>query len=566
MPGAGFNFQDVRSVFTDAAAAMEPGSFVFMDDLTLHDAMGAFEIGEPRLDSGLTATGQPINQFNPLSPLLPQELCWILDRSFSCEMEWHSGNLLSHTVFTMLYVHFLAELDFEYMPPQPLARFDSSRPPELLFLILKPWVMGMLKCCDLSWRELSKGGVQDSPYSGATPFAQESYYEKRLKTFVPLRVIPVPPPEDTWRAVDALLDGWQEASLLAQAHSLATWEAVGNLRVWLPDPRLRIPYIRSYTQSIFYDGLLILNKFSFTWMVERFFYETLGITYYDIVKTVARHCPSNESPLPPIERIIHKLITPHIRGLLYDALTELTSELEKHNLPKSDIVTQLPTVALVWRLSAIREVVFSAFQLELFALEERPLAYWYSAQVMEEHLSCLDKLLSLVNKESPAYQEIQFQYQLLTALQALSTTAFVASMSLLSLDWNRMRPAFLRRYKWAFRPEYDNFKTPAVGHPMLYRISTVCADAFEDELFSPSGSVEMAQSILSGLIDSGSSGGFAGLWAMDRMRFLRHLVQACEGLRDLPTSMREIEAFDVKTLKWDVNVHPWFPFIELKGP
>ncbi|KAG6916901.1 hypothetical protein DXG01_004734 [Tephrocybe rancida] len=43
MPGAGFDFEDVTDVFKDAAAAMDPGSFVFMDDLTLYDAMGAFE-------------------------------------------------------------------------------------------------------------------------------------------------------------------------------------------------------------------------------------------------------------------------------------------------------------------------------------------------------------------------------------------------------------------------------------------------------------------------------------------------------------------------------------------
>ncbi|KAG6808092.1 hypothetical protein H0H93_000582, partial [Arthromyces matolae] len=71
---------------------------------------------------------------------------------------------------------------------------------------------------------------------------------RRLKTIVPLRVLPIPPPEDTWKAVDRLLDGWQEACLLAQAHSLSTWEVVGNLRVWLTDPPPRIPYIRSYIQ------------------------------------------------------------------------------------------------------------------------------------------------------------------------------------------------------------------------------------------------------------------------------------------------------------------------------
>ncbi|KAF8061759.1 Mak10 subunit, NatC N-terminal acetyltransferase-domain-containing protein [Lyophyllum atratum] len=675
MPGAGFNFEDVTKVFQDAAAAMEPGSFVFMDDLTLHDAMGAFEIGEPRLDSGLILEEYERLPFDPMTPLLPQELCWILDRSFSYEMEWHSGNLLSHTVFTLLYVHLLTEIDPEYMPPQTMAKFDPSRPPQLVFLVLRAWIMGLLKCCDLSWRELSKGGVQDaedwqgekcdvsllegvpvkfvlsiledasmwlqhtntfpvlwrnalrariglrktilqlmqsdvftnpSEYQNLIDSAREqlsiirshpspepdltspAHYAfdpsiaRRLKTFVPLRVIPVPPPEDTWKAIDALLDGWQEVSLLAQAHSLSTWEIVGNLRVWLPKQPPPIPYLRSYTQSTFYDGLLILNRYTFTWMVDRFFYETLGVTYDTIGRTVKHYWPSETPPLPRIERILYKLITPHIRGLwlnpprrrrhlakslldwhnLYDLLTDLTSGLDGTSLPKDSIFMCLPKVALIWRLSAIREVVFSGFQLDLFSSEERPFAYWYAARVLEEHLSCLDDLLNVVPKDSTAYQEMAFQYQLLTALQAMSTAAFVASMSLLSFDWNRMRPAFFRRYKWAFRPEYDDITTPTVGHPELYRIMPVCTDVLQDELFSPSGSIELAQGILTGLVQSGSTGGWASLWATDRMQFLRGLIAACERLQGLPTSVRDIEDFDVKSLKWDVNTHPWFPFID----
>lgn len=32
---------------------------------------------------------------------------------------------------------------------------------------------------------------------------------------------------------------------------------------------------------------MILKKFSFSWMVDRFFFETLGVSYTDIVKSVA---------------------------------------------------------------------------------------------------------------------------------------------------------------------------------------------------------------------------------------------------------------------------------------
>ncbi|RDB19321.1 N-alpha-acetyltransferase 35, NatC auxiliary subunit [Hypsizygus marmoreus] len=672
LPSAGFIFEDVTSVFTEAACDMELGSFVFMDDLTLHDAMGAFEIGEPRLDSGLITEGQNLPPFDPTMPLLPQELCWILDRAFSYEMEWHAGNLLSHTVFTFLYVHHLADLDVDFMPSYVYQ--DPSRPRELLFVVLKAWVTGLLKCCDLSWRELSKGGVQDaedwqsekcdvsllegvpvklalssleeasswllnttkfpvlwrnalraritlrkiilqimhtdifaspSQYQDLIDTAREQlaiirshpspvpvasspvhhvfdpYIARLLKTFVPLRIVPLPAPEETWRSISDLLDGWQELCVLAQVHNLSTWEIVGHLRVWSPQLPPRIPYLRSQAQSTFYDGLLILNKFTFTWMVDRFFYETLGVTYDSLASTIKQHWPFQALPLSRMERMLYKLITPHIRGQwlnpprrrrhlakslldwhsLYDALIEITTHLRDTGVTKDHLVTQMPNVALVWRLGAIREVIFSGFQLELFAREERPIAYWLVAQVLDEHLSCLDDLLRVVHKDSTAHHELQFQYQLLTALQSMSTAVFVASMSFISFDWSRLRPTFYRRYKWAFRPEYEDIETQPIGHPDICRLMPTCADVLQNELFSPSGEIEMAETILSGLTKFGNSGGWAASWANDRLQFLSCLVDACKGLRALPASVKEIEAFDASSLKWDPTVHPWFPAI-----
>ena len=101
---------------------------------------------------------------------------------------------------------------------------------------------------------------------------------------------------------------------------------------------------------------------------------------------------------------------------------------------------QIPNAALVWRLSTVREVVFSGFQLELYTAEEKPFAYWYASQVIEAHLSCLDNMFPLLSTsmflvklptpfltdviDSVAYQEMQFQYKFLTSLQAMSVGMF----------------------------------------------------------------------------------------------------------------------------------------------
>lgn len=74
------------------------------------------------------------------------------------QMEWHAGNTLSQTVYTLLYVHHLAGMDPDLMHfPQ---NDQTQRVHEgLITVVLRPAVIGLLKCCDLSWREMSKGKV-----------------------------------------------------------------------------------------------------------------------------------------------------------------------------------------------------------------------------------------------------------------------------------------------------------------------------------------------------------------------------------------------------------------------
>jgi hypothetical protein len=78
---------------------MKPGELLFMDNFGLQEAMTAIEvcrrykipypdsdhaqIMDERMDSG---TRPPDTQFNPSALLLPQEVCWILDRTFSAEV------------------------------------------------------------------------------------------------------------------------------------------------------------------------------------------------------------------------------------------------------------------------------------------------------------------------------------------------------------------------------------------------------------------------------------------------------------------------------------------------
>jgi hypothetical protein len=77
------------------------------------------------------------------------------------QMEWHSGNTLSQTIFTCLFVHHLDDIDPEFVPQDLQSKEDPLRPLGLITIVLRSAVFGLLKSCDLSWRELSKGGMRE---------------------------------------------------------------------------------------------------------------------------------------------------------------------------------------------------------------------------------------------------------------------------------------------------------------------------------------------------------------------------------------------------------------------
>ncbi|KDR82005.1 hypothetical protein GALMADRAFT_221894 [Galerina marginata CBS 339.88] len=693
LPGAGYDFHDVTSLFVEAGVELEPNSLIFMDNFTLQESMSALEIGEPRLDSGLIVREQLRPPFNPLAPLLPEELCWILDRALAYETEFHAGNFLAHTVHTLLYIHHLREIDPDVLVSPSTMGNDPSRPIELVTIVLRSAVQGLLKCCDLTWRELARGGaydtedwqsdkcevslleglpvafalskldeaadwlsrstvptiwktalrarlhlrktmlqimstdptkdryefqnlvfmakdhlhtVQANPPLDQGPetlahLAFDPYIGRRLQMATPIRIVPPPSFQDTCKTLNHFLDGLYEIGLLETVDQLTTWETVGNLRLWLPGPLIPVPYLRSLTQSTFYDGVLILNKYPFEWMINSFFSETVGVNYDSIKASVALRWvgPEPEPPFRKVERSLYKLITPHIRAqwsnpprrrrhfmkallewhALYDSLAQIRDNIDLEDLPRGHLLAKLPDTVLLWRLSIVREIVLSGFQLELYSDEERSFAYWYAAQVIDIHLHCLDGLFPVVAKDSPVHREMLYQVQFLTALQSLCTALFIISMPLMSFDWTRIRPNFFRRYKWAFRAEYDIFESPVVAQPELHEFIRACGEILQFRQLSimqriPTGlteyvqqngnpvpveSIQLARTILVNLLESGNPGGWPGLWAKDRMQLIRKLVSVCENLAGLPATPEEMDAFNAKTLKWNPEFHPWFP-------
>ncbi|KAL0563501.1 N-alpha-acetyltransferase, non-catalitic subunit [Marasmius crinis-equi] len=646
LPG-GDNFRDVTQLFADAAAAMEPGSMVMVDGFQLQDAMSAIEIGEPRLDTGMKLENDQKEPFHPLTPLLPEEVCWIIDRAFAYEIEWHSANTLSHTVFTLQYVHSLQEIDPDLLPY--LLNADPQRPMELITVVLRAFVSGLLKCCDLSWRELARGSLHDAsrdfPFissfahlsrsvfigrglaqrkvrsviigamacpsstgavgqrnkvavdyfprlallqlldhhiydrdgfrqvldscqqilhqiSAKSPSPEPStnsparrafdpYISRRLNTFLPVRVIELPSASDSWQNWGDFLGGCGEWLALSQTHEVSGWE------------------------SAFHDGIRVLGSFPSTWLLQRFFYETLGLDYVDFASMWGG--PSSPR-LVDMERALIKTIIPYIKGMWYNPPRRrrllADSLLEWHmiydmftvmvNLTDNPppLILKIPSAALLWRLSTTREVILSGFQLELYNAVERPFAYLYASQVIEAHLSTIDDVKSVVPVDTQAGRELEFQQIFLTALQTMCMAMFSVLYQLPTTEssWTTIRESVLRRYKWAFKPEYDDYETPAVAHPELETYVREVYQMEEDVWFSPSDSFGFAQALLKDLLRNRNTGGWAERWKDDRFQLIQGLVDTCAALGHL----RKRDGESVKSLNWDMgsSSSPWFPSLK----
>ncbi|TCD64688.1 hypothetical protein EIP91_003802, partial [Steccherinum ochraceum] len=615
IPG-GDDFEDVTDLFDVATTEMASGEVAFLDGFTLLDSMSAFEIGEPRMDSGMILEQDRKPPFDPLIPLLPQEICWILDRSFACEMEWHAGNTLSQTVYTLLYA---------------ISTLEG-----LLVTVLRSGVVGLLKSCDMGWRELSKGKVQDvedwqgekcdisllegtpaeyvvrmlddaclwlqtsalsadeksmlmdrlllrksllelfrlhlpadlhklrpfiliarnildrirSQPAAPTPASNaraldvfDPHITRRLHNFIPIRVVEFPSQDKTWDAIDTLLRGWDDLDYLLSSHSLFTWSSCGATRATFH--KTYPPFIRSLIQTSFHDKNTVLGIYPLVWIVEHYFAETLGITYEAITHTMRVHWTgSGTFSTKEIERMIITVVVSHIRShwfnpprrrrhlmksivewqILHDGLRSLVSQVDTGDLATQALTDAILATPLLWQISVAREIVLSGFQQELYTAEERPVAYWYAAQILKIHLTLLVTVQKVVPEETHAHAEMQFQTEYLTGLHDLCLATCVMTYQPSTRPFERMRLNFRRRFKWLFTQVFpSNREELVIPVPDFEAFVPAVTDLITQS--SVHTSLENAKTRLLKATEIGVDDFVAPSQARDRLKYVRKLVE-----------------------------------------
>ena len=79
-------------------------------------------------------------------------------------MLWHTGYSLSQSIYTCRFIHHLSTLNPAFFSANK--DYGGDRPAELATVVIRAATLGLIKSCDLVYRELSKGRVID--VSGGT--------------------------------------------------------------------------------------------------------------------------------------------------------------------------------------------------------------------------------------------------------------------------------------------------------------------------------------------------------------------------------------------------------------
>ncbi|TID20099.1 Mak10-domain-containing protein [Venturia nashicola] len=149
---------DITEQVQLAAKALPVGTLVKDEHFTLFEAVGALEIGDPKMDCGFLAPGEKlVDDYDIFRELLPTEVLGIMDQLICCEMAWHRGHPLAQTIFTSHYIDTLLNLEAKSIMA---ARFSNNRGETrggpLLHLVLRAYCIGLIKCCDFAIDEYTK--------------------------------------------------------------------------------------------------------------------------------------------------------------------------------------------------------------------------------------------------------------------------------------------------------------------------------------------------------------------------------------------------------------------------
>lgn len=198
--------------------------------------------------------------------------------------------------------------------------------------------LGLLSSARDHLQNVRSNPPPEPPPDSLAALAFDPHITRKLSNFMPLRTHHLPHQDVAWNALADLFDGWGDICKISAIPNLTTWkvrqriyspvlptrllsQTVGDLSANFASPSRRPPYLRALTQvslsvghdcgnslitvkSVFFNSQRVLEVYPVSWVVDRFFLETLGIEYKALCAATER---AAGLPLFTIERKLSRV-------------------------------------------------------------------------------------------------------------------------------------------------------------------------------------------------------------------------------------------------------------------
>ncbi|KAK9237469.1 Mak10 subunit, NatC N-terminal acetyltransferase-domain-containing protein [Lipomyces kononenkoae] len=162
IPPVAPNYVDITEVFAKEAQKIMPGELAMLETFELVNSINALEIMDLKMDTGLLDMLSHDDEFDTKANRTAREVLAVMDELLAMEMSWHTGGALSQTVFTCIYIeqalsNFNGDLSSAHFGndshdvPTPS---DGDMEGLFVHVVLRQFVLGIIKSCDLSRRRL----------------------------------------------------------------------------------------------------------------------------------------------------------------------------------------------------------------------------------------------------------------------------------------------------------------------------------------------------------------------------------------------------------------------------
>ncbi|KAJ4350984.1 N-alpha-acetyltransferase, non-catalitic subunit, partial [Neurospora sp. IMI 360204] len=147
MSNPGIIATNITKKFLSACKTLETGEIVKDGYFTLFEAVGALEIGDPKMDSGCLAPGETLEEtYDVNRPLSAPEVLGIIDQLLCLEMAWHLGYPLSQTILTSVYIEALVEPASATLQEADFVR-NRKTPRDPMTTVLRAYCLGLVRTC-----------------------------------------------------------------------------------------------------------------------------------------------------------------------------------------------------------------------------------------------------------------------------------------------------------------------------------------------------------------------------------------------------------------------------------